>query len=84
MELKTHPMQKTPQAIKVTREQIEATKAFQKASKIIQKLTLNHTNMKWIIHGVNVSTNIGFEKWNGQTQSTFTNRGIIEELIKEN
>lgn len=75
-------MQTKNKSIKVTREQIKETKAFKSASKMRQNITLNRTNFKWIEHGVNVATNIGFEKWDNQTQSTFTNREIIEELIK--
>ncbi len=67
--------------INVTREQIMETKAFQDATKMLQSLTLNRTNSKWIQHGVNVSVNIGFDKWNKQTEASFTNTKIIKELV---
>lgn len=69
--------------ITVSREQIQSTQAFQKANKVIQNVTLNKTNVGWIQHGVNVATNIGFENWQKQTTSSFTNRQIIQELINQ-
>lgn len=71
-----------PKPIHVTREQIQETDAFKKATKMIQKLTLNRTNFRCIQHGVNVVSNIGFEKWDQQTQSSWINREIIQELVK--
>jgi hypothetical protein len=71
----------TPKTIRVTREQIQSTKAFQNATKMIQQLTLNRTNSNGIQHGVNVSVNIGFDKWNAQTEASFTNTKIIKELV---
>lgn len=73
---------KPKKPISVTREQIIETKAFQETTKMLQNLTLNRTNSKWIQHGVNVSVNIGFEKWNKQTEASFTNTKIIKELVE--
>ena len=71
-----------PKPIHVSREQIKATKAFQNATTMIQNITLRRTNFRCIEHGVNVVANIGFDKWNDQTQSSFVNREIIREIVQ--
>lgn len=73
-----------PTTITITREQIKKTKAFQNATAMMQNLALGRTNYRCIEHGVNVATNIGFEKWDAQTNASFLNREIIQELIKNN
>jgi hypothetical protein len=63
---------------------IEETEAFKKLSTVLRKITLSKTNRRQIEHGVNVASNIGFEKWLGQTNFSLSNQEIVKELVELN
>lgn len=65
---------------KVTRNQIRESKYFQTLSKVQQVVTMNRNNVEHIKHGVEVSSNIGFEKWEQQSNFNWNNVQIVKEL----
>lgn len=67
----------------ITTQQVMNTNHFKSMSKIRQKLYKTRNNVKAIENGVNVSLNIGFDKWQEQTQSNWDNIQIIKELLKQ-
>lgn len=64
----------------VTRNQIRETNHFQKLSKTQQIVLMNRNNVEHIKHGVEVSSNIGFEKWEKQSNFNWNNVQIVKEL----
>ena len=63
------------------KNQVSATKAFDGLSKIQKILFLKMNNLKQIEHGLNVAKNIGFDKWEKQTNVNYSNKLIIKELL---
>ena len=67
----------------VSRRDIESTDYYQQLSPILKKMTMQKTNVHCIQHGVNVAINIGFENWDKQTGTRYTNRMIVKEIYEE-
>lgn len=65
----------------ITTDKIRETEAFKGLSYIVQKIALSRNNvLNSIDHNVTLIGNIGFEKWDQQTNVKRYNRQIIEEL----
>lgn len=66
----------------ITTDNIRETEAFKGLSSIVQKITLSRNNvLNSINYNVTLIGNIGYEKWDKQTNVRSYNRQIIEELI---
>lgn len=65
---------------RVTRNQIRETNHFKKLNKVQQDVTMNRNNVEHLKHGVEVSSNIGFEKWEQQSNFNWNNVQIVKEL----
>lgn len=65
---------------RVTRSQIRETNHFNKLNKVQQSVTMTRNNVEHIKHGVEVSSNIGFEKWEQQSNFNWNNVQIVKEL----
>lgn len=68
--------------INISFDDIRSTKHFQSLSFIQKKMTLEKGNVMAIQNGLNIVSNIGFEKWNNQTMASYRNTQIIKELTK--
>jgi len=66
----------------ITMREIEKTDAYKGLSGVQKKLTQNKATIKHIAHGVNVSLNIGFEKWDAQTNFNHVNGKIVKEIVE--
>lgn len=73
----------TVKNIKITRSDITGTEMFQSLNPILQQMTLRRGSVMAIEHGVNVASNIGFEAWEKQTATRYSNRMIVKEIMKE-
>lgn len=71
-----------PTPIPVYSEDIKSTEFFQGLDHVAQALVLRHKNVKSIRNGVNVASNIGYEKWNDQTGDRYYNRMIVKEILE--
>lgn len=68
--------------INISFDDIRSTKHFKSLSFIQKKMTLEKGNVMAIQNGLNIVSNIGFEKWNNQTMASYRNTQIIKELTK--
>ncbi len=66
----------------VTNAQIKETKVFQGLSYIQRRIASSGNNMKAIKNNILVVDSIGIEKWREQSNPTYLNKQIVEELIK--
>ena len=69
--------------IKLTRQQIQETEAYQKLNKIQRKLTLKRNNYKILEHGLNVATYKGLELFEKEHNFSYNNLEIIKELLTD-
>ena len=69
--------------IKINRQQIMATEMYQGLSPILQSMTLRRGSVLKIENGVNVAMNIGYEKWEKQSDFLYRNRMIVKEIVEE-
>jgi len=67
--------------LSISREAIRNTTAFKALPRTSQNVLLNRRNVQAIENGVNVSTNIGFEKWEVQSHATGSSKKIVKELL---
>ena len=67
----------------VSRKNIESTDFYNQLTPILKKMTMQKTNVHGIQHGVNVAIIIGFENWDKQTGTRYTNRMIVKEIYEE-
>lgn len=65
----------------INRTDIKQTQTFQNLSRIIRSMLLSKTNVKAINDGFKRSQEIGFDKWQMNTNSSINNQNIIKELI---
>lgn len=71
------------ETITVTSEMVRQTDAYKSLSPIRQKLCTSRNNVKNAIeHGVNVVMNVGVEKWETITKSTYQNKIIVLEIVQ--
>lgn len=69
-------------AIRIQRGQVEETTTFKKLSPVLKKITSTRNQIAQISHGVNVATNIGFKKWEKQSNANWRTKEIVKELIQ--
>lgn len=74
---------KTKPPITVTRKDIEQTEFYQELNPILKKMTMQKRNVECIQNGVNISNHIGFDNWEKQTATRYTNRVIIKEIFEQ-
>lgn len=65
------------------RIKIQETETYQGLQPIVQKIMMTRNNVKHIEHGFVVAQNIGLTKWKKQSNYTWRNIAIIEELLKK-
>jgi hypothetical protein len=68
--------------IKINRDQIRNTDAFNKLTKIQKDITLNSNNFKALENGINVANYKGFELFEKEHNFTWINKKIIKELLQ--
>ena len=68
--------------IRITREQVLATKAYKNLTPMLQKITRCRNQMAHIIHGVNVSKNISYKTWEKNSDANWRTKQIVKELIE--
>jgi len=69
--------------IHITRQKVISTDAYQSLSKIQKMMVVKRNNIKIIEHALNVIGNIGFPKWEKQSNSSYLNILIIKEIHKK-
>lgn len=69
--------------MEISRRKIKNTNTFRSLSRIIRSMLLNKTNVNAINSGFIKSQEIGFDKWQMDTNSSGNNKNIIKELIKK-
>lgn len=67
--------------LKSFREKVAETETFKKWSPVVKKISMTRNNLCKIEHGMTVATNIGFKKWERQTDSHPRNVELIKELL---
>lgn len=70
-------------AIRIQRNQVEETKTFQSLSPVLKKITSSRNQIAQISHAVNVATNIGYKKWEKESNANWRTKEIVKELIKQ-
>ena len=68
--------------IRTIRDMVKDTSTFQNLSNIRKTIISKRKNMINIEHGVNVSNNIGYDKWERQSNSLDVNKQIVRELVQ--
>ena len=68
--------------IKITIDIVKSTETFKCLSKVQKLIVANGVNVRHIENGVNVAMNIGFEKWDKQSQFNYISKSIVNELLK--
>ena len=61
------------------RIKILETESYKKLSKIQKDICLKRNNIKAIENALNVIKNIGFDKWDKESNSNYLNKLIIKE-----
>lgn len=64
--------------------QIKETKYYKNISKIKKLMVVKLPNVKKITHGINMSNNVGFEKWTESYHPSYDNQEIVKELLNKN
>lgn len=70
-------------SVSIGSKEIKQTNFFKQLSPIMKELSLYKCNREAIAHGVNVASNIGYEKWEAQTGTRTTNKMIVKEILQE-
>lgn len=68
---------------RITREKVVETETYKGLSKIQKSIAGSRNNIQQIQNGINISKNIGFEKWRDTSNAYYVNKLIIEELLKD-
>lgn len=68
--------------IRILREDVQKTKTFKSLNPILKKITSSRNNIAQISHAVNVCKNIGYKKWEKQTNANWRTQEIVKELLK--
>ena len=63
------------------RDRIRATETFKGLGDVAKKITLARNNTAYIHHGYTVAKNIGYKKWEKQSNYNYRNREIIKEIL---
>lgn len=66
--------------IKLTRDKIVNTNVYKGMSRITQKITTSRNNVLAIDNGVHVASFLGYDKWEIQSNFSWTNKRIVKEL----
>ena len=68
--------------ISIQFDEIKATEAFGKLTRIQKKIFINRNSRMRIQNGVNVALNIGLNAWKSRTNGSFFHVSVVEELYK--
>lgn len=68
-------------ALRISQDQVKATKSYQGLSKIQKMLVIKRQNVLQIQNAINVISNIGYVKWHQQSNYSHNNVLIIDELL---
>lgn len=69
--------------IRILRNEVQETESFKKLSPVLKRIASSRNQIAAISHGFNVSMNIGLEKWEQQSNSSWWAKEIIKELINK-
>ena len=67
--------------IRILREDVQETETFKSLSKVIQKIASTRNQISAIAGNVNIASNIGYEKWERQTNASWWSKAIVKELL---
>ena len=69
--------------IRISRKKVLETEAFKGLSPVLKRITTTRNQLSAIEHGVNVATNIGYDKWERQSNANWRTKQIVLELIEK-
>lgn len=64
--------------------QLKQTELYQNSSQIRRVMLAKTNNIQKITHGINMSRNVGFEKWVKTFHPSEDNQKIVEEILTKN
>lgn len=64
------------------RSEIEDTEIFKSLGPVLKKITLTRNVTKLIEHGVVMVENIGYKKWEKQSDYNWRNKEIVKQIVK--
>jgi hypothetical protein len=67
--------------IKNFRDAVSNTHTFKSWPKVVQKISLTRNCLKSIKDGLTIAENIGYKKWEKQSNSNWRNKELVNELI---
>lgn len=63
------------------KEEIKETKTYKSLTKFLKTFTLKRNSIKILEHGVTVATNIGYEKWEKQSNYHWRHKEIVNDIL---
>lgn len=64
--------------------QLKQTELYKNSSQIRKVMLAKTSNIQKITHGINMSRNVGFEKWVKSFSPSDDNQKIVEEILNKN
>lgn len=69
--------------IRIGKEQIQATEVYKNMNFIQKQFVKKYNNVRSINHALNVIKNLGYEQWQKQSNPSYINLLIINEIVKK-
>lgn len=69
--------------IKILRKDVEETQTFQNMDNFIKKIASTRNQITAIASNVNIATNLGYEKWERQSNASWWSKAIVKELLNK-
>ena len=69
--------------VNVTTDTITRTKFYKTLTFVRQNMVRKWANCKMIDNSLNIIKAVGFEKWEEDTNTNYTNKQIIKELLQD-
>lgn len=67
--------------VRITRSRVIETKAFKELGFIQRKVMSSRNQICRILNAVAVVNNIGYDKWEGQSNANWNTKEIVKELV---